>query len=480
MTEADASPNAGSDPAHVVVVGGGISGLAAAYHLSRQSPQTRVTVLEGSPRIGGKLRVSEVAGVPVDEGAEAMLNRRPEAVDLARAVGLGDDLTHPATISAALWTRDAIRPLPPTLMGVPTDMAALARSGIVSRRGLARARLDRALPATDIGTDMAAGRLVARRLGAEVNDRLLEPLLGGVYAGHARELSLRAAVPQVAALLDQNRSLLAAAARTRAQTASDDRPVFAGIRGGVGRLPEAVARASGAHVRTNTMVRELHRRGRGWRLVTGPTRAPEVLDADAVVLAAPTAPAARLLKPFAAQTAATLDEIDYASVAVVTFAFAREKVGDSFAGSGFLVPPVDGRAVKAATYSSSKWGWLSAADESLVVVRTSLGRYREERELQRDDVDLAATALADLRAATGVQSTPVATRVTRWGGGLPQYTVGHLERVAAIRSGVAALPGLAVCGAAYGGLGIPACIASAESAVTQVVSDLRRRGRIAV
>jgi protoporphyrinogen/coproporphyrinogen III oxidase len=199
-----------------------------------------------------------------------------------------------------------------------------------------------------------------------------------------------------------------------------------------------------------------------------------------VVLAVPTAAASRLMRPFAAQTAGRLAEIDYASVAVVTFAFPREKVGDSFTGSGFLVPPVDGRAVKAATYSSGKWGWLSAADESVVVVRTSLGRYREERDLQRDDVDLAATALADLRAATGVGSAPVDTRVTRWGGGLPQYAVGHLDRVAAIRSGVAALPGLAVCGAAYDGLGIPACIASAGTAVSQVLMDLRRRGRATV
>jgi protoporphyrinogen/coproporphyrinogen III oxidase len=465
---------------HVAVVGGGIAGLAAAYRLRAELPGARVTVLEASPQVGGKLRVSQVAGVPVDEGAEAMLNRRPEAVDLARAVGLGDDLTHPAGTGAAVWTRGAVRPLPPTLMGVPTDLAALARSGIVSRRGLLRARLDRVLPATDVGTDMAAGRLVARRLGAEVNDRLLEPLLGGVYAGHARELSLRAAVPQVAALLDRGRSLLAAAAAARAQTADDERPVFAGIRGGVGRLPEAVAQASGAHIRTGATVRELRRRDGGWRLVVGPTRAEEFLDVDAVVLAVPTAPASRLLKPLAAQTAARMAEIDYASVAVVTFAFDAERVRGAFSGSGFLVPPVDRRAVKAATYSSCKWGWLAEADRSVVVVRTSLGRHREERELQRDDVDLAAVALADLRAATGVASAPVDTRVTRWGGGLPQYTVGHRERVAAIRSGVAALPGLAVCGAAYDGLGIPACIASAGAAVTQVAGDLRRRGTIAL
>ena len=465
--------------AHVVVVGGGISGLAAAHRLRTLAPGLRVTVLEGAAQVGGKLRVSEVAGVPVDEGAEAMLNRRPEAVELARAVGLGDDLTHPATTGAAVWTRQAIRPLPPTLMGVPTDLRALAASGIVSRAGIARARLDHVLPASRIGTDIAVGRLVTRRLGAEVNDRLLEPLLGGVYAGHARELSLRAAVPQIAALLERGGSLLSAAAQAQAGAADDHTPVFAGIRGGVGRLPDAVARASGADVRTHATVRELVRSDQGWMLVLGATNAEERVDADAVVLAVPTAPAARLVRPHAAPTATRLADIDYASVAVVTFAFAREKVAGAFTGSGFLVPPVDRRAIKASTYSSNKWAWVAEADASVVTVRTSLGRYGEEAQLQQDDVDLAAVALADLRAAAGEVGTPLASRVTRWGGGLPQYTVGHRERVEAIREGIAALPGLAVCGAAYDGLGIPACIATAHTAATQVVDHLTKRGRIA-
>jgi protoporphyrinogen/coproporphyrinogen III oxidase len=466
--------------AHVAVVGAGISGLAAAHRLRAQMPGLRVTVLDGAPRVGGKLRVSDVAGLPVDEGAEAMLNRRPEAVALARAVGLGDDLRHPDSTSAAVWTRGAVRPLPPTLMGVPADTAALARSGIVSRAGVLRAQLDRTLRRTRVGADIAVGRLVTRRLGAEVTDRLLEPLLGGVYAGHARELSLRAAVPQIADLVDRGRSLLSAAAAARQRAAADDTPVFAGIRGGVGRLPGAVAEASGAQVRTGAMVREMHRREHGWTLVLGPTRAPERLDVDAVVLAVPAAPAARLLQPYAAHAAARLADIDYASVAVVTFAFQRETVDGAFAGSGFLVPPVDGRVVKAATYSSNKWGWLAAGDPSKVVVRVSLGRHREEADLQRDDDEMAAVALADLRAATGIVGRPVDTRVSRWGGGLPQYTVGHPDRVAAVRAGVAALPGVAVCGAAYDGLGIPACIASADAAVTRVLDDLRRRGRIAV
>lgn len=468
-------------PVHVAVVGGGISGLAAAHRLSVELPGARVTVLESAADVGGKLRVSPVAGVPVDEGAEALLNRRPEAVELAREVGLAERITYPDTLSPALWTRGALRPLPPTLMGIPTDLRALARSGVVSPAGLARAQLDRVLPASPVSDDVAVGRLVARRLGAEVTERLLEPLLGGVYAGHADRLSLRAAVPQVADLLGRERSLLRAAARARRGPADGRQPpVFAGIRGGVGLLPGAVAAASRADIRTRTTVRGLQRLDGGWRLVHGPTRDEQTLDVDAVVLALPAPPAARLLKPHLPDTAARLGEIDYASVAVVTFAFARDRVGEAFSGSGFLVPPVDRRAVKGATYSSNKWGWVSEADPALVLVRVSLGRYGEERDLQRDDVDLAAVALADLRAATGVVSAPVDTRVTRWGGGLPQYAVGHLDRVAAIRGGLDALPGVAVCGAAYDGLGVPACIASAGAAVTQVVGDLRRRGRIGV
>jgi protoporphyrinogen/coproporphyrinogen III oxidase len=463
----------------VAVVGGGIAGLAAAFELRRRRPDLGVVVLEGSRSIGGKLRVSEVGGLPVDEGAEAMLNRRPEAVELARAVGLGDDLEHPVTTSSAVWTRGAVRPLPPTVLGVPADGSALARSGILSPAGLARMQLDRVLPRAGLRHDVAVGPFIARRLGAEVRDRLVEPLLGGVYSGHSRELSLRSAAPQIAALAEGGRSILAAAERTvRDGTEMSAVPVFAGLRGGVGRLAQAVGIASGAAVRTDTMVRALERAASGWRLVIAPTRAVEVLDVDAVVLAVPATPAARLLSDAAPGAARRLGEIGYASVALTTFVFTRGSVGSRLTGSGFLVPPVDRRTIKAATYSSNKWGWLAAADPNLIAVRTSLGRYRDERDLQLDDVDLAATSLADLRAATGVVAAPVDTRVTRWGGALPQYTVGHAERVSAIRAAVSALPGLAVCGAAYDGVGIAACVASGREAATRVIADLSTRDRM--
>src|SRR6478735_4314399 len=197
--------------AHVVVVGGGIAGLAAARHLLAEQPDLAVTVLEAGPRTGGKLRLGEVAGQPVDLGAEAMLHRRPEAVDLARAVGLADDLVFPLTTSAGIWTRDAVRPLPRTVMGIPADLHALGESGILTRPALSRAGLERRRRRLDVTEDVGIGRVVARRLGPAVRDRLVEPLLGGVYAGRADDLSLHATVPQIVPAIQEHGSLLAAA-----------------------------------------------------------------------------------------------------------------------------------------------------------------------------------------------------------------------------------------------------------------------------
>ena len=443
----------------------------------RERPDVAVTILEAAPRIGGKLALAEVGGITTDVGAEAMLNRRPEAVSLARAVGLGADLVHPATTAANLWSRGRMAPMPKTLMGVPVDARALADSGVVSTAGLARAAMDRVLPATRLDDrDVSVGWLVEERFGREVVDRLVEPLLGGVYAGHAREISARAAVPQVVALLDLDRSMMRAAAEVTAAAGSDE-PVFAGLSGGLGRLPRAVASASGATVRTGATVRDLARAGEGgFNLVVGSTRDAEVVHADAVVLATPARPSGRLLSDLVPEAALELARIEYASMAVVTLAFRMRDLPET-SGSGFLVPPVDGRAVKAATYSFAKWDWVRSAGrgrdgEDLLVLRCSIGRHREEKVLQVDDAELVDLALADLADAIGLAVRPVDQHVQRWGGGLPQYAVGHLDRVRRIRAAVAAEPGLAVCGAAYDGLGIPACIASAELAATQVLAAL--------
>ncbi|NUR93549.1 MAG: protoporphyrinogen oxidase [Nonomuraea sp.] len=454
--------------AHVVVIGGGISGLAAAWHLSQGG--VRVTVLEGSPRIGGKLHATEVAGVRVDAGAEAMLARRPEGKELAKAVGLGDDLVNPGTTSASIYSRGTLRPMPKgQVMGVPSDLTELAKSGVVSPGGLLRVPLDQVLPATLVRTDVSVASYIRARMGAEVLERLVEPLLGGVYAGRADMLSLAATMPAVAEAARSERSLLNAARQIVAEAPKEAGPVFASLRNGLGSLPGAVAAASGAEVRTGVTVRELRRTAGGWQLVTGPVPRPEVVEADAVVVATPGPSAARLLKDEVPKAAAELARIEYASMAIVTLAYPVDAFPVPPTGSGYLTPPVEGRSVKAATFSSIKWPHLA---NDLVIVRCSIGRLGEEALLQRDDSELVSLAIAELSEVMGVRGLPVDTRVSRWGGALPQYNVGHLDRVARVFSAVAVQPGLAVCGAAYDGLGIPACISTARTAAARILGGL--------
>ncbi|MFF7234974.1 protoporphyrinogen oxidase [Streptomyces collinus] len=461
----------GTGSRHVVVVGAGVAGLAAAHRLLAGG--ARVTVLEASGRVGGKLLPGEIAGVRVDLGAESMLARRPEAVALAREVGLADRLQPPATASASIWTRGALRPMPKGhVMGVPGTAAALA--GVLSDEGLARIERDADLPRTEVGDDVAVGAYVAARLGREVVDRLVEPLLGGVYAGDAYRISLRSAVPQLYQAALRHDSLTGAVReiQARAATAGQTGPVFMGLEGGVGSLPLAVAesvRARGGEIVTGAPVTELRRADGGtWRVVAQ----DRVLDADAVVVAVPAPAAAALLRAEAPAAAAELAAVEYASMALVTLAYRRAETSLP-EGSGFLVPPVDGHTIKASTFASHKWAWIADDDPGLLVLRTSVGRYGETEILRRDDADLVDLSRHDLREATGLAAEPVATRVTRWTDGLPQYPVGHHARVARVRAHVAAVPGLALCGAHLDGVGIPACIASAYAAADQIHGDLR-------
>ncbi|WP_329425173.1 protoporphyrinogen oxidase [Streptomyces sp. NBC_01268] len=471
---ANAQTTGGPD---VVVVGGGIAGLAAAHRLVTSG--ARVTLLEAGDRLGGKLLAGEIAGAPVDLGAESLLARRPEALALAERVGLADRFQAPATTTASVWSRGELTPMPKGhVMGVPADGRAV--EGLLSEEAVRRVARDAELPPTEIGEDIAIGAYVAERMGHEVVDRLVEPLLGGVYAGDAYRISMKAAVP---ALFEAARSrptlaeAVRAVQRAGAATPSDAAgagtglggAAFAGIRGGVGTLPGAVAdaiRAAGGDIRTGTPVTALRRTGpHGWQVVT-----PEmVLTADAVVLATPAGPAAALLASAAPAASAELAAVEYASMALVTLAFRRTDV-TGLPGSGFLVPPVDGHTIKASTFSSQKWAWVAESAPDLFVLRTSVGRHGEEEQVHREDADLVDVSLKDLAAATGLAARPVASTVTRWIGGLPQYPVGHLARVARVRTAVAALPGLRLAGAAYEGVGIPACIASGHRAADEIIA----------
>lgn len=461
--------------ARVVVVGGGISGLAAAWDLSQRLPGAHIRVVDASDRPGGKLRLEAVAGHRIDVGAESLLARRLEAVELIEEVGAGALLTHPVTTSANVWSRGHLHPLPKgTLMGVPGEPAAAL--GLLTDEEVARAIDEQPWPGGVLEHDVAVGDYVGRRLGSAVVDRLVEPLLGGVYAGHARRLSLQACVPGLSEVARSGGSLTAAARAAAAAGASDTSPVFAGVVGGLGRFAEllvASLRARGVEVCSGVIARELHRRaGGGWTVVAGPRPWPEPLDADAVVLAVPAAPASRLLREHAPVAADELAGIEYASMAIVTLAVAKEGLGD-LPGSGFLVPPVDGRRIKASTFSSNKWAWVAEASREAFFLRASVGRAREEADLQRPDEELVRLAVREVSEAIGRPLSPLlGAHVQRWGGGLPQYAVGHRARVARVRACVAELPGLEVAGAAYDGVGIPACVASGRAAAAAVTTHL--------
>ena len=438
----------------VVVVGAGIAGLTAARDLAATG--RAVLVLEGSPRIGGKLRLQSVAGVGVDVGAEAMLNRRPEGVALAREVGL--DVVHPTSATSQIFSRGELRPMPKSLMGVPFDVAELESSGVLSAAGLARLTNE---VITDVDGDVSVGDLLAARLGDEVVERLVEPLLGGVYAGRARRLSAAATVPQLLARARRGPLLEQAAAVPRS-----DVPVFAGVPGGMGLLPDAVA--AGLEIRVDAPVRDLRRDGGGWALTVGSTHSPETVRASRVVLATPAAATARLLATADAAVASDVASIESASVAVVTLALPMAAVAQLRDRSGFLVPPVEQRGIKASTFSFAKWEWVGEAGGDLALLRTSLGRVGEESSLQATDEALVARSLAELSELAGIVAVPADTHVQRWGGGLPQYAVGHLDLVARVRS---SLPvGLAVCGAWCDGVGIPAVIASARRAAAEIAT----------
>ena len=456
----------------VVVVGGGIAGLAVARELAPAGVGA-ITVLEAGPRWGGKLARVVVDGVALDSGAESVLARRPEAVALATDLGLADLVVHPTPAKAQVLLAGRVTGLPPSALGVPSDLDAL--TGYLTPDGLRRARQEPGLPAPPLSTDVGIGALVDERFGSEVTDRLLEPLLGGVYAGHARQLSFAAASP---ALFERARSGGSLLGHARQLAATAERgPVFAGLSGGITTLVDALVADLDARrvtLRTGVTVRELRPRpGGGYRLLCGPVPAAELLDADAVVLAAPATATGRLLSPVT-EVAAELAAIPYASTALVTLVLR----GAVLSGSGLLVPPGELPSIKALTYSSTKWEWIGEAARSTwgpdaSVVRVSVGRLGEERLLQLDDDALVARTWAEARALPGwTGARLVRGQVTRWGGALPQYLVGHRDLVARLRRSVAGLTGLAVCGAALDGVGVAACLASASAAAAKVSADL--------
>ncbi|WP_134731806.1 protoporphyrinogen oxidase [Amycolatopsis nivea] len=465
---------------HVAVVGGGISGLVAAYRVRRLlGDRVTITVFESTPAIGGKLRTAEVGGVSYDVGAEAFLARRPEMVSLVEEVGLADHLVHPTKARAKIHAGGSVQSLPPgTVMGVPASADSVA--GVLSEDGRSAVEKERSLGPVELGEgDVPLGPLLRTRFGDELVDRLVDPLLGGVYAGGADGLGLRATMPGLANAIESGAGSLTEAAASLLPKTPGTAPVFGSLTGGLRGLLDRLLELSGAELRTSSTVRALTRTPSGWRLEFGaaaPAHAPadSPVDADAVLLAVP-APAARKLLDGVVPAASTaFGEVELASMAVVAFAFPPcTELPDA---SGILIGAGERDAEgvpyasKAFTFSSNKWAHLGAAGP--VLVRGSVGRFGEPGALNGDDDALVAAVRADLARLAGVTAKPIDTLVTRWGGGLPQYGTGHLERVTRIEKAVADVPGLAVAGATLHGVGLPACVATADAAARRIAEQL--------
>jgi oxygen-dependent protoporphyrinogen oxidase len=450
----------------VVVVGGGISGLATAHALAGLVPteSTEIEVREAGARLGGKLLTTPFAGLPaVDEGADAFLARVPHATDLAGRVGLGDGLTSPTDAGAAVFSRGHLHPIPSGLMlGVPAGVLGLAASGLLSWRGKLRAVAEPLIPARD--PDDSIGALVRGRFGDEVHDRLVDALVGTIYAADTDHFSL-AMVPQLATLAANGRSLLRSARKLRRTAPPATGPVFLAPRAGMGALADAVAaaaRGSGVTIRTSAAVAELAPDGPRWRVDGEP--------ADAVVLATPAAPTAPLLGTAAPEAGRLLAMMDHVGVVVVTLAVAD--LPEQFRGlSGYLIPKPDQTDVTAVSFGSQKWAhWRP--DGGAEVLRVSLGRDGLP-VADVDDGELVDLAVGRIGRHLGLDLQPKDSRVSRWPTSFPQYRPHHREWLAGIDAALP--PGVFVTGASYRGIGVPACIADAEATARAVTAFLHPR-----
>ena len=440
----------------VVVVGGGISGLAAAHEAARLGRD--VTVLEATGRVGGKIDSGFVDGAalpfPVDMAADGFLARQPEVVDLCHELGLGNDLVSPTGAQAFIWAHGGLRSIPsPSVLGVPFDVDAVAVSGIVSEAGVTdfAARIDTV--AAPLVADASVGEVLRPRVGDEVFERLIDPLLGGINAGNADGLSIDAGAAQLAAAARVGGSLRDALRRqvSEAQAAAAG-PVFNGVSGGNRRIIDALHTTLGDQVRTGEAVGRLERDGTRWLVRTEAASYP----ADRVVLATPAWVSADLVSPHAPDAASLLSELAYGDAVLVTFVIDRANIEHPLDGSGFLVPRTEGLLMTACSWASSKWAHYD--DGTHAILRVSAGRTDDLRWLELTPEKLVAQLCAELAETVGLRGEPI-VRLTPWKQSLPQYRPGHLDRCDALDDKLAvSMPGVRLTGAQMRGLGLPACV----------------------
>ena len=455
----------------VVVVGGGIAGLAAARRLEALVPDVEVVLFEQDEALGGKLRTERIGGFVVEAAPDSFLSRKERGVGLCEELGLGAELIgrRPEHRGSFVRRGDELHPLPEGLTGlIPTSLDALETSELLSADGKARFAAEVDMPIAPGQDDESVAAFVSRRFGREAYEALVEPLMTGIYGGDGEQLSLRATFPQLRVVELEHGSVLRGLSSSAPPPG--DRPPFLSFRDGMGALVDALrAGFERTEVRTRCRAARVSRSAAGYEVGLA---AGEQIAADGVVLAAPAFVAAELVADLDRDLAEAHEEIPYASSVVVTLGFSRADVVP-LDGYGYVVPRAEGGDVLACTWSSQKWE--QRAPEDAVLLRVYAGRFGG-RDLTADSEEQLVALARDEIAFLGVSAEPLVARVHRWPLGMPQYVLGHPERVARIEARLTEHPGLAVAGAAYRGVGIPDCIASGESAAESVARALAGAG----
>jgi len=465
----------------VVIIGGGISGLATAHAVVREANRegraVRLTLLEASSRLGGNIHTERSDGFVIEAGPDAFVVTRPQALHLCEELGLGPRLIETISENRRVYVlrRGKLVCMPEGLvLGIPSRIRPFLRSPLLSFTGKLRALREVGERTVDAGGDISVGEFLERRFGREMVDVVLEPLLGGIYAGDAYRLSLRSTFPDWFKERGRGASLLRSArAEQKGKGAKGAaRSPFRSLVGGMGELIDALAQSiGGGMVRFQTAAKAIEREGRVYRVIL----ADGELEADQVVVALPSRIAAHLLAPCDDVLSRELGAIEYVSTATVCFAYHRSQVAHPLDAVGFLVPRNEGRRITGGTFISSKWPGRAAPDS--VLVRAFVGGAHDEATPAMDEAELIALVRGELSALLGIQGMPRLAKVFRYPKASPQPLVGHADRVARIRARLEALPGLHVIGNAYDGVGIPDCVRLAEQTAAQIRSVRGTGGR---
>lgn len=469
------------------MIGGGISGLAAAHRLIELNPSCDLTLWEAGPRLGGVLSTVHRRGFEVEQSADNFITTVPWAVELCKRLGLGDQLvqTNPANRRAYVVRRGRLHTLPEGfLMMAPTRLWPLAVTAILSPWGKLRAAIEYFIPPRREQGDESMAGFVRRRLGREAFDRLVEPLVSSVYAADMEKLSLLATLPRFREMELEHGSLIRAMRRqmkTRRHAKSESGArysMFVTLRAGLSSMVEAIAaRLPEGAVRLSTPIERIERAGDRWRLSPGlpslrhqnaPPNGLAAEEFDAVILATPSGTAARLFRPIDAELADQVGSIEHSGTAVVSLGYGREQVGHPLRGAGAVVPAIENSPILACSFSSQKYS--HRAPEGKVLLRVFVGGARRPDLPIMEDEKLLPLVTEHLAQLLGAHGRPCFCDIAHWPGTMPQYHVGHKELVGRIEARVAELPALELCGNAYHGVGIPDCIHGGEQAAERLLS----------